>query len=66
MALTELLREAYAEAVVDTLRTGVRVMTQALMEVEVAQHQGAERYQRSREPQGEHIGDQDQNVSRLG
>jgi len=46
MALAELLREADAEPNVDTLREGVRVMTQALMELEVAQHLGAQRYQR--------------------
>ena len=46
MALAELLRKADAEPDVDTLREGVRVMTQALMELEVAQHLGAERYQR--------------------
>ena len=38
MALAELLRKADAEPDVDTLREGVRVMTQALMELEVAQH----------------------------
>ena len=43
MALAELLRKADAEPDVDTLREGVRVMTQALMELEVAQHLGAER-----------------------
>ena len=35
MALAELLRKADAEPDVDTLREGVRVMTQALMELEV-------------------------------
>ncbi len=38
MALAELLRKADAEPDVDTLREGVRVLTQALMELEVAQH----------------------------
>jgi putative transposase len=56
MALAELLRKADAEPDVDTLREGVRVMTQALMELEVAQHLGAERYQRSPERQGERNG----------
>src|ERR671927_252028 len=56
MALTELLRKAEAEPDVDTLRDGVRVLTQALMELEVAQHLGAERYQRSPERQGERNG----------
>jgi transposase-like protein len=56
MALTELLRKAEAEPDIDTLREGVRVLTQALMELEVAQHLGAERYQRTAERQGERNG----------
>jgi transposase-like protein len=56
MALAELLRKAEAEPDVDTLREGVRVLTQAIMEVEVAQHLGAERYERSPERQGERNG----------
>jgi len=56
MALAELLRKADAEPDLDTLREGVRVLTQALMELEVAQHLGAERYQRSPERQGERNG----------
>jgi hypothetical protein len=36
MALAELLRKADAEPDLDTLREGVRVMTQALMELEIA------------------------------
>ena len=59
MALAELLRKADAEPDVDTLREGVRVMTQALMELEVAQHLGAERYQRSSDRQGERNGYRD-------
>jgi transposase-like protein len=59
MALAELLRKADAEPDLDTLREGVRVMTQALMELEVAQHLGAERYQRSPERQGERNGYRD-------
>ena len=61
MALAELLRKADAEPDVDTLREGVRVMTQALMELEVAQHLGAERYQRSPERHGERNGYRDRN-----
>ena len=61
MALAELLRKADAEPDLDTLREGVRVMTQALMELEVAQHLGAERYQRSPERQGEPNGYRDRN-----
>jgi transposase-like protein len=53
MALTELLRKADTEPDLDTLREGVRVLTQALMELEVAQHLGAERYQRS--PERRHL-----------
>jgi transposase-like protein len=59
MALAELLRKAEAEPDLDTLREGVRVLTQALMELEVAQHLGAERYQRSPERQGERNGYRD-------
>src|SRR6476646_9448432 len=59
MALAELLRKADAEPDVDTLREGVRVMTQALMELEIAQHLGAERYQRSSDRQGERNGYRD-------
>ena len=61
MALAELLRKVDAEPDVDTLREGVRVMTQALMELEVAQHLGAERYQRSPDRQGERNGYRDRN-----
>jgi len=39
--------KADADPDLDTLREGVWVMTQALMELEVAQHLGAQRYQRS-------------------
>ena len=61
MALTELLRKADTEPDLDTLREGVRVLTQALMELEVAQHLGAARYQRSPERQGERNGYRDRN-----
>ena len=56
MALAEFLRKAEAEPDLDTLRAGVRVMTQALREIEVAQHLGAERDQRSPDRQGERKG----------
>src|SRR5438445_6427668 len=59
MALAELLRKADAEPDLDTLREGVRVMTQALMELEVAPHLGAERYQRAPERHGERSGYRD-------
>jgi hypothetical protein len=41
MALAELLRKAEAEPGLDVLREGVRVLAEALMEVEVEQHLGA-------------------------
>ncbi len=56
MALAELVRKAEAEGDVDFLREGVRVLSQALMEVEVAQHVGAERYERTGERRGERNG----------
>ena len=59
MALAELLRKAEAEPDLDTLREGVRVLTQALLELEVAQHLGAERYQRTPERSGERNGYRD-------
>jgi hypothetical protein len=43
MALAELVRRAEADGDVDFLREGVRVLSPALMELEVAQHLGAER-----------------------
>jgi transposase-like protein len=52
MALTELLRKAGTEPGLDVLREGVRVLAQALMEVEVDQHLGAERHARSAERSG--------------
>jgi transposase-like protein len=46
MALAEPVRKAELDGDVDFLRDRVRVLSQALMEVEVAQHLGAERYER--------------------
>ena len=59
MALAELVRKAEAEGDVDFLRDGVRVLSQALMELEVAQHLGAERYERAAERRGERNGYRD-------
>jgi len=56
MALAELVRKAEADGDVDFLKEGVRVLSQALMEVEVAQHLGAERYERSGERNGQRNG----------
>jgi transposase-like protein len=47
MALEELLRKAQIEGDVDFLRDGVQVMAQALMELEVTHHVGAEPYERT-------------------
>jgi len=49
MALSELLRKAQMEEDADFLREGVRVLGQALMELEVSQQIGAERYERTPE-----------------
>jgi transposase-like protein len=46
MALTELLRKADAGDA-EFLKEGVRALAQALMELEVTQHLGAERYERA-------------------
>ncbi len=56
MALDELLRKAQLSDDVDFLRESVRVMAQALMEVEVSQQLGAGRYERTAERRGERNG----------
>jgi transposase-like protein len=56
MALGELLRKAQGARDADVLREGVRVLSQALMELEVAQHVGAERYERTGERTGQRNG----------
>jgi transposase-like protein len=56
MALAELVRKAEEHGDVDFLREGVRVLTQALMEVEVSQQLGAERYERTGERVGQRNG----------
>ena len=56
MALEELLRKAHGEGDVDFLREGMRVFAQALMEVEVTHHLGAERYERTGERTGQRNG----------
>jgi putative transposase len=47
MALQELLRKAELDRDADFLREGVRVLAQELMELEVSEHLGAERHERS-------------------
>jgi transposase-like protein len=70
MALAELVRKAEQDGDVDFLREGVRVLTQALMEVEVSQQLGAERYERSAGRSGQRNGyrdrDWDTRVGTLG
>src|ERR671921_338629 len=56
MALAELVRKAEQAGDVDFLREGVRVLSQALMEVEVSQQLGAERYERTAERVGQRNG----------
>jgi transposase-like protein len=56
MALAELVRKAEQQGDVDFLREGVRVLSQALMEVEVSQHIGAQRHERSAERTGHRNG----------
>ncbi len=55
MALEELLRKAELQEP-DFLRDGVRVLAQELMNLEVSQHLGAERYERSDERRGHRNG----------
>ena len=52
MALAELVRKAERQGDVDFLREGVRVLSQALMEVEVSQHLGAGKHERTGERSG--------------
>jgi transposase-like protein len=56
MALVELLRKAEAEPGVDVLRDGVRVLAEALMDVEVEQHVGAGRHERGPQRTGQRNG----------
>src|SRR4051812_19150340 len=56
MALLELLRKAELDEDVDFLREGVRAMAQQLRELEVAQHIGADKYERRTSRAGERNG----------
>jgi putative transposase len=56
MALAELLCKAQVEPDTDFLREGVRVRSQALMELEVSQHLGAERHERTSSRSGQRTG----------
>src|SRR5262245_61361641 len=55
MALQDLLRKSELEDA-DFLRAGVRVLAQAVMELEVAEHLGAGRDERTAERRGERNG----------
>lgn len=59
MAPEELLRKAQMDRDADFLREGVRVLAQALMELKVTQHIGAERYERTGERSGQQNGHRD-------
>ncbi len=48
MELLDLFRKVAAEEGVDTIREGVRILAQALMEEEVTDLVGAERFERGR------------------
>jgi putative transposase len=52
MALQDLLRNAEFETDVEFLKEGVRVLAQALMELELSQQLGAERHERTSERRG--------------
>ena len=56
MALDELLRKAELEGDADFLREGVRALSEALMELEVTQHVGAERHERTAQRTGQRNG----------
>ena len=52
IGLEQLLRKAHIEHDADFLREGVRALGQALMELEVEEHVGASRHERSAERTG--------------
>ncbi len=56
IGLLELLRKAQLDQDVDFLREGVRVLSQALMDLEVTQHVGAKPYERTNERIGQRNG----------
>jgi putative transposase len=59
MALAAMLRKAEADPGLDVLREGVRVLAEAVMELEVARHVGAERHERTPERTGQRNGYRD-------
>src|SRR5262245_33620435 len=56
MALEDLFGKAQLEQDVDFLREGARVLAQAVMELEVTQHLGAHRHERTPERRGQRNG----------
>ena len=56
MALEALLRKAETHGDVDFLREGAQVLGEALMELEVTRHVGAERHERTPERTGQRNG----------
>ncbi len=56
MALQEMLRKAQMEGDVDFLRAGVQALSQAVMDLEVTQHVGAARHERTSERRGQRNG----------
>ena len=59
IGLTQLLRKAQMADDVDFLREGMRVFSEAVMELEVTQHVGAERHARTAERTGQRNGYRD-------
>jgi putative transposase len=59
MALAALLRKAEAEPGLDVLREGVRVLAEALMDLEVTEHLGAAPHERTPERSGQRNGSRD-------
>src|ERR687898_2578246 len=56
IGLAQLVRKVRMEHDADLLKEGVRVLSQALMEMEVQEHVGAARYERSTERTGQRNG----------
>jgi transposase-like protein len=56
MTLQALLRKAKADRDADFLREGLKVLGETLMEIEVTEHLGAERYERTAERTGQRNG----------
>ena len=59
IGLEDLLRKAQVAQDVDFLREGMRVLSQALMELEVTQHVGAQRHERTTDRTGQRNGYRD-------